>query len=739
MEIVLEYIARGYIPLIANIGLLALLAWAVSLFGRYIFVESRHPSPAAASIVGTTFGLTAALLMVVPIEMEPGIIGDGRGAPILMSGIVGGPVAAAITCVIAAGMRLYLGGPGAPGGALYIVIIACAGVIWNYVSIRRQHSGIDIPAFVLLATITTAATAPVVLLFPPAKQLPVLLTLWPQLWAANVVGVIILGTLIRREHQRRMAENALVEERSRAEREANARTRFLNAMSHEMRTPLNGILGILQLVQNKSLPAEVRRDLNVASDSGNYLLTLINQVLDLAKLDAGKTIVNMEPFTVAALVDNLYSMFKYQADGKGLQFRTHLVGDTETVLLGDFEHIRQVLFNLLGNAIKFTKAGNVDILARVQGQGESRLLRVEVSDTGPGIPADQQESIFGEFHQTAVGARTQASTGLGLSICRQLTDAMGARLAVESSEGAGSTFSFEADLKITDALPAMQTGTEDAGAVEPLRILVAEDNSVNQMVVRGMLEQDGHTVFIADDGKVAVETMAQMPDAFDLILMDIQMPEMDGLDATRAIRALPDVPGDFPIVALTANAFTNQREEFIAAGMDDVLTKPLRLEDLRRKLLQIGQTASPGDNDNDASATPDTPESLGPDAVADEQIAAMAEKMTELVGLFGKHKMLEMLEEFETSSRDMIERMRRSDNNVPDRKPLAHQLAGMTANLGFENIAELARRIEYDALDTAETEELIETMDGTLTESLNFARQTIAPLESRERPGQDKN
>ncbi len=731
MDVLLEFISRGYVPLVANIGLLALLAWMVTLFGRYLFVESRNPGPAASGAIGVVFGLATGLLMVLPIEIEPGIFGDARGAPVLMSGIIGGPVAAAVTGTLAAAVRLYIGGPGAASGSLFIAAFAVSGVLWQIICARRGRTSLDIIELVLVVTITVAATAPLAFMFPPDKQFPILISLWPQLWVANVAGIVILSTLVKREYQRRQAEEQLINERARAEREADARTRFLNAMSHEMRTPLNGILGIIQLLQNKSLPADARRDLNIASDSGKYLLTLINQVLDIAKLDAGKTIITMEPFTAAALVDNLYSMFKYQSDGKGLEFRQHLIGDSETPLLGDFEHIRQVLFNILGNAIKFTKTGNIDILARVQGQGPRRLLRIEVSDTGPGIPADQLELIFGEFQQTEVGRDTRGSTGLGLSICRQLTEAMGARLWAESVEGAGSTFVFEIDLEVTDALTQMPTVADAAntGAVAPLRVLVAEDNAINQMVVRGMLEQEGHTVVIADNGMLTVENMRNHPGDFDLILMDIQMPEMNGLEATRAIRQLPDIPADFPIIALTANAFTNQRDEFIDAGMDDVLTKPLRIEDLRQRLALIVGTADTDAGDTGAGPSATHSEMKTPPAdpaSAGDGMPRVAARVRELLEYFDAARFRTMLEEFEVSSADLFRSIRKSDGDVSRRNDAAHQLAGMAANLGFEDAADVLRRIERENLDAAELEECIDKADNMIVSAMKVARETVA-------------
>lgn len=334
MDDIVEIIARGYIPFIANVGVLAILAWCVSLFGHRFFSTAEFINPRYSLPIGIVFGLCAALLMIMPVEFEPGIIGDARGAPILMSGILGGPVAAAVTAVVAGGTRYLLGGAGWVSGTLYVIVFAVAGAAWRHFALSRKVNEVSILGLIGLASLATAITSPQVLLFPENKQLPILLNLWPKLWIANIIGVVILGTLIRREKERHIAELALIEQTVLAQRAAEAKSRFLTAMSHEIRTPLNGVLGILQLVLKRPIPDTVADDLKVARDSGIFLLNLVNPVLDFARIESGKTIITRQDFSVSTLLDGLHSMFMHQSEAKGLNFSVHLVGPTETRVPG---------------------------------------------------------------------------------------------------------------------------------------------------------------------------------------------------------------------------------------------------------------------------------------------------------------------------------------------------------------------------------------------------------------------
>ncbi|WP_193173731.1 ATP-binding protein [Nisaea nitritireducens] len=373
--------------------------------------------------------------------------------------------------------------------------------------------------------------------------------------------------------------------RQNAETASEAKSRFLTSMSHEIRTPLNGILGMLQLIDKKAVAPDIAQKLSIAKESGLFLLTLINQVLDFARIEAGRITISKERFSLPAMMNAMESMFRIRAEMKGLGFRGSVIDESETFLYGDFDHIRQILFNLIGNAIKFTETGSVDLVARSQMLGDGKTCRIsfEVSDTGPGIAIDDIDDIFEEFTQTDVGIRHGGGTGLGLNISKRIADAIGARLTVESEVGAGTTFRLSVDTEIARNQQVIDEIVKDAD-IPHLRVLVAEDNDINQMITQAMLERDGHAVTIAQDGEIALNLVRNAPEAYDVILMDVQMPNMDGVQATVSIRQFARNPEKLPIIGLTANAFQDQKDEYLSAGMQFVLTKPLEIADLRTAL-----------------------------------------------------------------------------------------------------------------------------------------------------------
>lgn len=721
MEYIQEALERGYVALVANIGLLAMVAWCVSIFGRHLFIDDDRPSLRLALTLGTAFGVAAALLMNLPVELEPGIFGDARGAPILMSGIVGGPIAAAITVAMAGAMRLLLGGSGAFSGMLYVIAFGILGCVWRSMARRHGHTSIEIPGLLCLASLATAATAPLVLMLPESKQFAVLTRLWPQLWVANMLGVTILGTLIQREWARQKAERELQEQRVRAERAADAKSKFLAAMSHEIRTPLNGILGILQLVLQRPLQDDLHRDLKTAQDSGFFLLTLINQVLDFARIEAGKVAVSREDFLPEQLGDGLCSMFCYQAEAKGLALRWRPQGDVETPVSGDYEHIRQILFNLLGNAIKFTRSGSVELRGGLAPRDEGYLLTFVVADTGPGIPDDELDEIFMEFHQSGAG-RDVGGTGLGLSIARELSRALGGELTLESSLGVGTTFTLTVPVEAASRPRDVARKPTALRAAAPLRVLVAEDNAVNQMVVRGMLEGQGHHVTIAPDGQQAVDLLTRDPRGFDAVLMDVQMPVMDGIQAARTIRRMTSRAGQLPIIALTANAFEEQKQEYLAAGMTDVLIKPLRLDQLATKLAnldlqpaasspvdQLRRNGEIGDGSSQAASAPEPDGHYLDEAVFGTLTDIM--EPNELAGLFANTQV---------HAFDLLERLR--DAEPDQRRSLSHELRGMLANVGFQKAAEIAYEVEHPTAESRDRHELIAELERVVESSVEAAR-----------------
>lgn len=518
-------------------------------------------------------------------------------------------------------------------------------------------------------------------------------------------------------------QDELTQAKENAEQATLAKSNFLATMSHEIRTPLTGVLGMADLLAVEKMTPLQHHYVETIRSSGSHLLGIINDILDFSRIEAGRLELEGIDFSLAETLEQIGLLLGPQATERGLALRLENRTAPGLVVHGDPTRIRQVLVNIVGNALKFTANGGITVTLSEQQRSEGTLLRFEISDTGIGIPLERQRTLFDAFVQAdSSTSRTYGGSGLGLAICKRLVEAMAGRIGVTSRPGHGSTFWFELALPLGKPSGKLPRRAEQDRPARPLRLLVADDVAANRELVAAMLRRHGHQTDLAENGAIACEMAEQ--GGYDALIMDVQMPVLDGLEATRRIRRLPPPLGTVPILALTANVMASQRQSYLAAGMDRCLIKPViwtdlfaALEEIAAGRLREDEPVAEAAAGPEPSAGPAAPAAIEDHPVLDRgRIAGMADKMPPAM-------LQQMLARALEGARESHGRLLAALADPEALGAEAHRLHGTAGTFGFTRISALAAAIERRVAGGDLAGELVAQLEDLLQATVEAARE----------------
>lgn len=512
----------------------------------------------------------------------------------------------------------------------------------------------------------------------------------------------------------KMTQRSLEHEKERAQAASVAKSEFLAIASHELRTPMNGVLGMTELLLQTDISHSQREQLQIIAQSGEALLEVLEDILDISKIESGRIEIESVGFDLRAIVGGVAALMGSRARQKGLAFDEFIAADIPETLIGDGGRVRQILINIVGNAVKFTENGNVRVDVSQTGRCAAfSEIRFEITDTGPGINEDAKDLVFEKFAQAdSSTTRNYGGTGLGLAISQELVKLMGGEIGLETTMGKGSTFWFTIKFDVGDVkdLPPCAPATVKSAEMptRQLAILLAEDNPINQEIARQTLVAAGHSVQIVNNGSRVLGALQR--EQFDLILMDVHMPEMDGIAATRQVREFAGPQADIPIIALTADAMSGSRQRYLDAGMTDYLSKPFKPDVLFATISRNidGASGQPvlSDEVRPDKNTPGASDNQEPGGLNAGVVSPIRENKPQLWSRLVELYLQNTPEYFATLTNAL------NSGDIPNVELTAHTMKSSCANLGALKLSALLAKLEAEARETAH----VDTMNRMLVE-----------------------
>lgn len=710
------------LPIINNIGLLALAALVYTATPRTN--DGINPL-ARALILGLGLGCTSAAVMLVPIPFAPGVFYDSRGGPLLMSGILGGPVAAIVTAIPPILMRASIGGIGMiPGIVGILTASACSIVAW-WILRHRKVDHVFLPLIAYAATAALISLPATLLIADKDLAWSLLAQFAPIVILVNVASVTVLGLIISVETRRRNMVATLQKSEASAREALAVRNRFIAMMSHEVRTPLNAILGYAQLLRDETLTPQQTDRINRLSASAKTLLRLIDEILHFSQYQGQPIDLTVERCALPALVNEALETVRADAGRKGLDLRLSSSGVPNVVIEIDAPRLRRCLVNTLSNAVKFTERGHVEVAASLETGDDGERLRITVSDTGVGIDSDRLELIFEPFERQATPG--VPGSGLGMAIVRAAAEAMGGSVSITSTRNVGT--SVVLDIPTTAHGPVSEPiRTETPGDYAPahdgVRILVVDDIEINADIACAFLAQIGCQTAVAANGSDAVQAVRDS--TFDAVLMDIEMPVMDGLEATRAIRgpSTSEPARSVPIVALTAYASRADMLACLEAGMNGYLSKPVDKDALFAALARVGAltaaAAPPGEPATNTAVTTLPAGVDGTPAFSQERYDALAE-------LVPAETLQMVLQQASVEIESLGAQIAAPAVDLEDKRQALHKMVSIAGNIGLLQLSALSRHCQ-ETIRNGGT--IGDTDTSTISAAIDHALAKISELQS---------